>query len=41
MQPLLIYAAKEDCEGRQFVIPVDYLKQPVFQDLLRMEEDIH
>ncbi|GLJ40967.1 hypothetical protein SUGI_0847950 [Cryptomeria japonica] len=36
---LAVYAAKEDCEGRRFVIPVDYLKQPVFKDLLRMAEE--
>ncbi|XP_059065939.1 uncharacterized protein LOC131857416 [Cryptomeria japonica] len=36
---LAVYAAKEDCEGGRFVIPVDYLKHPVFKDLLRMAEE--
>ncbi|GLJ40970.1 hypothetical protein SUGI_0847990 [Cryptomeria japonica] len=34
-----VYAAKEERKRRRFVIPLDYLKHPVFKDLLRMAEE--
>ncbi|KAH9325322.1 hypothetical protein KI387_005500, partial [Taxus chinensis] len=36
---LAIYAAKEGYFPRRFVIPLDYLKHPVFKDLLRLAEE--
>ncbi|GLJ40968.1 hypothetical protein SUGI_0847960 [Cryptomeria japonica] len=36
---LAVYAVREDLRRRRFVFPVDYLKQPVFKDLLRMAEE--
>ncbi|KAH9325323.1 hypothetical protein KI387_005501, partial [Taxus chinensis] len=36
---LAIYTAEEGCWLRRFVILVDYLKQPVFKDLLRLAEE--